>query len=43
MLGINDEKLCQTIDSVVPRGVTHIGIILDDVNGNVAIRQAGLF
>ena len=40
MLGINDEELCQAIDTVVPDGVTHIGMVLHDVRGNIVIRQS---
>lgn len=40
MLGINDEELCRAIDTVVPDGVTHIGMALHDVRGNIVIRKS---
>jgi len=39
VLGIESEEFCQAIDSVVPPDATHIGCILSDVCGHVAIRQ----
>jgi hypothetical protein len=37
--GIEKEELCREIDAAVPRDVTHIGIVLSDIGGNIVIRR----
>ncbi|QDU98796.1 hypothetical protein Pla8534_66700 [Lignipirellula cremea] len=39
MPGIDDGELCKAINAVVPQSVTNIGLVLNDMRGNVAIRQ----